>query len=59
MDMADDADIRRLWAEGKSGREIGEYLGRPRGSILRRVRELGLRRRSHGVHPGGSVRWAS
>jgi hypothetical protein len=45
MDMPDDAQIRGMWAEGKTGSQIAVALGRKRGAILRRVRELDLARR--------------
>jgi len=46
MDMPDDAQIRVMWAEGKTGSQIATALGRKRGAILRRARELGLPRRT-------------
>jgi hypothetical protein len=46
IEMPDDATIRLMWAAGKTGSQIAEALGRKRGAILRRVRELDLARRT-------------
>lgn len=54
--MPDDARIRELWLQGRTGREIAAELGRRAKSIHRRARALDLPKRPPGPPPATAPR---